>query len=70
VKAGQASTTAKVIAASTVLLASSPADQALVPAGAAALCCHFLSTTWTDRCLSRSASSPWTRWLWHGLGQD
>jgi methyltransferase (TIGR00027 family) len=66
-KAGQASTTAKVIAASTLLLASCPADQTLVPAGAAALCRHFLSTTWVDRCLSRSASSPWTRWLWRGL---
>jgi methyltransferase (TIGR00027 family) len=66
-KAGQASTTAKVIAASTVLLASCPADQALVPAGAAGLCHHFLSTTWADRCLRRSASSPWTRWLWRGL---
>ena len=37
-KATEASTTAKVIAASTVLLAGRPADRALVPAGAAELC--------------------------------
>jgi methyltransferase (TIGR00027 family) len=67
VKASQASTTAKVIAASTVLLASCPADQALVPAGAAALCRHFLSTNRADRYLGLSVSSPWTRWLWRCL---
>lgn len=66
-KAGQASTTAKVIAASTLLLASDPGEQALLPAGAAALCRLFLATTWADRCLSFSATSPWTRWLWRGL---
>jgi methyltransferase (TIGR00027 family) len=66
-KATQASTTAKVIAASTVLLASRPADRTLVPAGAAELSRCFLSTNWADRCLSRSVSSPWTRWLWRGL---
>jgi methyltransferase (TIGR00027 family) len=66
-KAGQASTTAKVIAASTLLLASDPAEEALVPPGAALLCRQFLATTWTDRCLSASATSPWTRGLWRGL---
>ncbi|MFM2447671.1 MAG: hypothetical protein RIS44_121 [Pseudomonadota bacterium] len=63
-KAGQASTTAKVIAASTVLLASTPADQGLVPVGAADLCRQFLSTTGADRCLAASATSGWTRWAW------
>jgi methyltransferase (TIGR00027 family) len=67
VKAGQASTTAKVIAASTLLLASDPAEQVLVPPGAALLCRQFLATTWTDRCLSASATNPWTRGLWRGL---
>lgn len=66
-KAGQASTTAKVIAASTLLLDSDPAEQALVPPGAALLCRQFLATTWTDRCLSASATNPWTRGLWRGL---
>jgi methyltransferase (TIGR00027 family) len=67
VKAGQASTTAKVIAASTLLLANLPEDQFLVPAGAAALSRHFLSTNWTDRCLATSATSAWTQWWWRGL---
>jgi len=66
-KATEASTTAKVIAASTVLLASRAEDRALVPAGAAELSRHFLSTSWADRYLSRSVSSPWTRWFWRGL---
>lgn len=66
-KAGQASTTAKVIAASTLLLASRSADRHLVPEGAAPLCQHFLSTTWTDRCLAASATSALTRWFWRGL---
>jgi methyltransferase (TIGR00027 family) len=67
VKAGQASTTAKVIAASTLMLASLPENQHLVPAGAEALCRHFLSTTWADRCLAASATSAWTQWWWRGL---
>lgn len=66
-KAGQASATARVIAASTVLLASRPGDEDLVPAGAAELSREFLATSWTDRCLSRSVRSPWTRWIWRGL---
>jgi methyltransferase (TIGR00027 family) len=64
VKAGQASATAKVIAASTLLLASRPTDCDAVPVGAATLCRQFLSTTWADRCLAASASSAWTRWCW------
>ncbi len=66
-KDSQASTTAKVIAASTVMLANLPADQHLVPTGAAALCRHFLATTWADRCLAASATSAWTRWWWRAL---
>ena len=66
-KVGQASTTAKVIAASTLLLASRSADHHLVPDGAASICKHFLSTTWTDRCLAASATSVLTRWFWLGL---
>lgn len=66
-KAGQTSTTAKVIAASTLLLASDPAERALVAPGAAALCRQFLSTTLADRCLGISAATRWTRWMWRLL---
>lgn len=68
-KAGQASATAKVIAASTVLLASRPVDEAIVPAGAAELSRHFLSTSRADRLLVRSVRFPGTRWLWRCLEQ-
>lgn len=66
-KAGQASTTAKVIAASTLLLASEPAGRALVAPGAAELCRCFLSTSAADRLLAASATRPWTRWMWRAL---
>lgn len=66
-KAGQASTTAKVIAASTVLLANDPANRAVVAPGAAALCRHFLSTSLADRLLSASATCLWTSWMWRLL---
>jgi methyltransferase (TIGR00027 family) len=66
-RAGRVSTTAKVIAASTILLASDRRTAWLVAPGAAALCRQLLSTTPGDRMLARSAASPWVRPLWRGL---
>ena len=66
-KAGQASTTAKVIAGATLLVASDPAGRTWVAPGAAALCRQFLATSLADRCLCTSATSPWTRWVWRLL---
>jgi methyltransferase (TIGR00027 family) len=66
-KQQQASNTAKVIAASTILLASDPRTAAQVAPGAEALCRKFLSTTWIDRVLAGSASLPLTRALWRWL---
>lgn len=63
-KAGQASNTAKVIAASTILLASDPRTSAQVAPGAAALCQILLSGSRADRWLAKSAAHPVTRALW------
>lgn len=63
-KQGQASATAKVIAASTVLLASQTQTQHLVPPQAAQLCREFLSQSATDHLLRWSAVNPVTRLLW------
>jgi methyltransferase (TIGR00027 family) len=67
VKAAQASSTAKVIAASTIALASDSRTAASVAPGAAALCKAFLSGKRSDRWLARSAEKPLTRWLWRML---
>ncbi len=66
-KAEEASNTAKVIAASTILLASDPRTSAQVAPGAAALCRQLLSGSRTDRWLAGSAAHPLTRALWRGL---
>ena len=63
-KPAQASNTAKVIAASTILLASDPRTSAQVAPGAAALCQKLLSGARADRWLARSAVHPLTRALW------
>ncbi|HEV2606705.1 MAG TPA: class I SAM-dependent methyltransferase [Xanthomonadaceae bacterium] len=63
-KAEQASTTAKVIAASTILLASDPRTRGLVAPGAAQLSRQFLSGTRTDRLFAASAKFPPTRTMW------
>lgn len=64
---GNASSTAKVIAASTILLASDERTADLVAPQAARLCDVFLSNSPTDRMLARSARQPVTRSLWQGL---
>ena len=66
-KPRQASNTAKVIAASTILLASDPRTAGEVAPGAAALCKKFLSAAWPDRWLATSAAHPLTRALWRWL---
>ncbi len=66
-KPAQASSTAKVIAASTILLASDARNASLVAPGATALCRQFLSGSRADRWLARSAAYPPTRWLWRAL---
>lgn len=66
-KPAQASNTAKVIAASTIVLASDPRTSALVAPGAAALCQKLLSGSRADRWLARSAAHPLTRALWRWL---
>jgi methyltransferase (TIGR00027 family) len=63
-KAAEASTTAKVIAASTILLASDARTAALVAPGAAALCRSLMSGTAVDRWLAISAAHPLTRAIW------
>lgn len=63
-KAAQASTTAKVIAASTILLASDPRTSELVAPGAAQISQQLLSATRADRLLAASAKYPLTRALW------
>ncbi len=64
---GNASSTAKVIAASTILLASDERTSDLVPLQAAELCDVFLSSSRVDRALARSARQPVMRSLWQGL---
>ncbi len=66
-KPTQASNTAKVIAASTMLLASDPRTAAQVAPGAAALCQILLSGNRADRFLAKSAANPLTRALWRAL---
>lgn len=66
-KRSQASSTSKVIAASTILLDSEDRDAGMVAPGAAALCRVFLSANAADRLLARSASHPWTRRFWRAL---
>lgn len=66
-KQQQASATAKVIAASTVLLANDAKTASLVPPGAAALCEAFLSEGTGDRLLCASARSRAARPLWLAL---
>jgi len=66
-KAEQASTTAKVIAASTILLASDPRTSALVAPGAARLSSQFLSGTRADRLFAASAAFPPTRAMWRWI---
>ncbi|MEO8753104.1 MAG: class I SAM-dependent methyltransferase, partial [Casimicrobiaceae bacterium] len=66
-KGGQVSTTAKVVAASTILLASDSRTAALVAPGAGALCTQFLASTRGDRLLAGSARHPLARSLWRWL---
>jgi methyltransferase (TIGR00027 family) len=64
VKAAEASTTAKVIAASTILLASDARTAALVSPDAAALCRSLMAGSFVDRWLAISAAHPLTRAIW------
>ena len=66
-KPAGASNTAKVIAASTILLASDPRTSSQVAPGAATLCRLLLSGSRADRWLAASAAHPLTRALWRGL---
>jgi methyltransferase (TIGR00027 family) len=66
-RSGRASATAKVIAASTILLASDQRTASLVAPGADALCRQFLASTPADGMLARSAGHPLTRPLWRWL---
>lgn len=66
-KSNQASTTAKVIAAGTILLASDHRTAEQVAPQAAALCRIFLSGSRADRLLASSAAWPLTRGLWRGV---
>ena len=63
-KSSQASNTAKVIAASTILLASDARTSALVAPHAAVLCRVFLSGSRMDRWLAASATLSFTRAIW------
>lgn len=63
-KSDQASSTAKLIAASTILLAGDPQTAALVAPGARALCEQLLSGSRADRMLAKSAAFAPTRVLW------
>jgi methyltransferase (TIGR00027 family) len=66
-KPAQASNTAKIIAAGTLLLASDPRTSAQVAPCAATLCQKLLSGTRSDRWLARSAVQPLTRALWRWI---
>ncbi|MEO8102819.1 MAG: class I SAM-dependent methyltransferase [Betaproteobacteria bacterium] len=66
-KPAQASSTAKVIAAATILLGSDPRSAAQVAPGAAALCRVLLSGGLADRLLAWSAANPLTHALWRGV---
>jgi len=66
-KADRASATAKLIAASTLLLDAQVRDPTLVSPAAVSWSRRFLSTCASDRLLARSAVSRWTRWGWRLL---
>lgn len=66
-KSARASATAKVIAASTLLLESDAATRALVPPGAAGWCRAMLSDGLGDRLLRWSAGCAATRPIWRAL---
>lgn len=66
-KPERASSTAKVIAASTILLASDLRTSNLVALGAAELCGKLLSGSAIDRWLARSAAYAPTRAMWRWL---
>ena len=66
-KKGRASNTAKVIAASTILLDSDRRTSSLVSPGAAHLCKIFLSGSVFDQWLAKSSAWPPTRMLWRSL---
>ncbi len=66
-KPAQASNTAKVIAASTILLASDPRTAEHVAPGAARLCRKLLSGSRADRWLAKSAAHPLTGRMWRWL---
>jgi methyltransferase (TIGR00027 family) len=66
-KAQQASSTAKVIAASTMALHHDPRTAGLVAPGAAQWCEHMLSGSRRDRWLAWSAKNRITRALWRGV---
>jgi methyltransferase (TIGR00027 family) len=66
-KPAQASSTAKVIAASTILLESENRHAGIVAPDAAALCQLFLSGCMMDRLLAKSAGHPWIRRFWRAL---
>jgi methyltransferase (TIGR00027 family) len=65
----QASTTAKVIAAATLMLASDTRTRtrALVAPGAADVSRLMLSGTLADRLFAATVQFPPTRWLWRGV---
>jgi methyltransferase (TIGR00027 family) len=67
VKPGRASSTAKVIAASTLLAASDPHRGALADAAALPLCRAFLSVAAADRWLRAAAELPALRPIWRAL---
>jgi methyltransferase (TIGR00027 family) len=66
-KRGQASATAKLIAASTLLQGSDAATRTQVPPGAAALCRAFLGDTALDCALCAGAQHRALRPLWRAL---
>lgn len=66
-KSEEASNTARLIAASTILLASDANTASQVAPGAATLCQQFLSGSKTGRWLARSAAQPFTRAIWRAL---
>jgi methyltransferase (TIGR00027 family) len=66
-KAQQASSTAKVIAASTIALHHDPQTAGLVAPGASRLCELMLNSNRGDRWLAHSAKNPITRALWRAV---
>ena len=66
-KKGRVSNTAKVIAASTILLESDRRTASLVSPGATDLCKIFLSGSVFDRWFAKSSAWPPTRMLWRSL---